>query len=176
MQNHCEENFYRCRGFCQAVEIKHPKLCGRQGWANSHCIVHLKLLKVMATRIQKPAHRVCGIKSRAATRRQSAALKPTAFRFFAKGANWIPCDSFTSWITLEILVVLRCRCGGGQHQHPAFLGGGYEDDALFDACDEMGICVWMDFLNLPARRIRPLTGSLWKMCVTSGHAIILRRL
>ena len=27
-----------------------------------------------------------------------------------------------------------------------FWGGGYyEDDALFDACDEMGICVWLDF-------------------------------
>jgi beta-mannosidase len=24
-------------------------------------------------------------------------------------------------------------------------GGAYEDDELFDLCDEVGLCVWMDF-------------------------------
>ncbi len=66
--------------------------------------------------------------------------------FFAKGANWIPADPFPNRVSTEKLrryvadaVAVNMNC-------LRFWGGGYyEDDALFDACDEMGICVWMDF-------------------------------
>ena len=73
-------------------------------------------------------------------------LKPTAFRFFAKGGNWIPCDSFTSRVTPEILRRYVADAAAVNMNFLRFWGGGYyEDDALFDACDELGICVWLDF-------------------------------
>ena len=66
--------------------------------------------------------------------------------FFAKGANWIPGDPFPNrispgklrrYVADAVAVNMNCL---------RFWGGGYyEDDALFDACDELGICVWMDF-------------------------------
>ncbi len=66
--------------------------------------------------------------------------------FFAKGANWIPADPFPNRVSTGKLrryvadaVAVNMNC-------LRFWGGGYyEDDALFDACDEMGICVWLDF-------------------------------
>ncbi|MGH7975964.1 MAG: glycoside hydrolase family 2 protein, partial [Limisphaerales bacterium] len=66
--------------------------------------------------------------------------------FFAKGANWIPCDSFTSRVTPEILRRYVADAAAVNMNFLRFWGGGYYgDDALFDACDEMGICVWLDF-------------------------------
>jgi beta-mannosidase len=65
--------------------------------------------------------------------------------FFSKGANWIPCDSFTSRVTPDILRRYVADAAAVNINTLRFWGGGYyEDDALFDACDEMGICVWLD--------------------------------
>jgi beta-mannosidase len=66
--------------------------------------------------------------------------------FFAKGANWIPADSFATRVTPEKL--RRCVADAVAVNMNAlrFWGGGYyEEDALYDACDEAGICVWLDF-------------------------------
>ena len=65
--------------------------------------------------------------------------------FFAKGGNWIPADSFATRMTpqrsrclVEDAVAANMNC-------LRFWGGGYyEDDALFNACDELGVCVWLD--------------------------------
>ena len=35
---------------------------------------------------------------------------------------------------------------------------------LFDACDEMGICVWFDFKFALRRYIRHLMTNSWKTC------------
>jgi beta-mannosidase len=66
--------------------------------------------------------------------------------FFAKGGNWIPCDSFNNRVTPEILRRYIADAAAVNMNSLRFWGGGfYEDDALFDACDEAGICVWLDF-------------------------------
>jgi beta-mannosidase len=66
--------------------------------------------------------------------------------FFAKGANWIPADSFANRVTRPILRRYVADAVAANMNCLRFWGGGYyEDDALFDLCDEMGICVWMDY-------------------------------
>ncbi|HTV63867.1 MAG TPA: glycoside hydrolase family 2 protein, partial [Verrucomicrobiae bacterium] len=66
--------------------------------------------------------------------------------YFSKGGNWIPCDSFTSRVTPEILRRYVADAAAVNMNTLRFWGGGYyEDDALFDACDELGICIWLDF-------------------------------
>ena len=66
--------------------------------------------------------------------------------FFARGANWIPCDSFSNRVTPEILRRYVQDAAAVNMNTLRFWGGGYyEDDALFDACDEAGICIWLDF-------------------------------
>ena len=66
--------------------------------------------------------------------------------FFAKGANWIPADAFPNRLTKEKLRHYMADAAAANMNTLRFWGGGYyEDDALFDACDEFGICVWLDF-------------------------------
>ena len=66
--------------------------------------------------------------------------------FFAKGANWIPSDSFAARVTTEKLRRYVADAAAVNMNMLRFWGGGYyEEDALYDACDEMGICVWLDF-------------------------------
>ena len=66
--------------------------------------------------------------------------------FFAKGANWIPADSFAPRITPEKLRRYVADAAAVNMNMLRCWGGGYyEEDALYDACDEMGICIWLDF-------------------------------
>jgi len=66
--------------------------------------------------------------------------------FFAKGANCIPLDMFPSRVTKDQMRRHVADAVAVNMNSLRFWGGGcYEDDALFDACDELGVCVWMDF-------------------------------
>ena len=66
---------------------------------------------------------------------------------FAKGANWIPIDSFiprgkkrglyqSNLVNTKEANMNMIRVWGG---------GIYEDDLFYDLCDELGILVWQDF-------------------------------
>jgi len=66
--------------------------------------------------------------------------------FFAKGANWIPADAFPNRLSKDRLRRYVADAAAVNMNTLRFWGGGYyEDDELFDACDELGICVWLDF-------------------------------
>lgn len=66
--------------------------------------------------------------------------------FFAKGANWIPSDSFAPRVTPERLHQYVADAAAVNMNMLRCWGGGYyEEDALYDACDERGICIWIDF-------------------------------
>ena len=66
--------------------------------------------------------------------------------FFAKGSNWIPPDALYSRITPALLRRYVADAVAVNMNMLRFWGGGYyEDDALFDACDEAGLLVWLDF-------------------------------
>lgn len=68
-------------------------------------------------------------------------------RFFAKGANWIPEDVFQTRVTNEIY---EKQLQSVQEAHMNMIrvwgGGIYEEDYFYDLCDELGICVWQDFM------------------------------
>lgn len=66
---------------------------------------------------------------------------------FAKGANWIPTDSFVGAIPDEQyarLLVLARDC----HMNMLRIWGGgiYEHDIFYDLCDRLGILIWQDFM------------------------------
>ncbi|MEA3326845.1 MAG: glycoside hydrolase family 2 protein [Chloroflexota bacterium] len=66
---------------------------------------------------------------------------------FAKGANWIPADSFPTRITLEDLDQLLSDAAKAHHNMIRVWGGGfYESDEFYDLCDKYGILVWQDFI------------------------------
>lgn len=68
-------------------------------------------------------------------------------RVFARGVNWIPDDVFPSRVTPERY---RTRLGQAADANVDLVriwgGGIYEDEAFYDACDELGLMVWQDFL------------------------------
>lgn len=66
---------------------------------------------------------------------------------FAKGANWIPADSFPTRITGEHLEGL-VRSAAETHQNMLRVWGGgfYEEERFYELCDRFGILVWQDFI------------------------------
>lgn len=67
--------------------------------------------------------------------------------FFAKGANWIPADTFDAAVTDDILRDLLQSAADAHLNFIRVWGGGvYERDEFYSLCDELGLCVWQDFM------------------------------
>ncbi|NMC05083.1 MAG: glycoside hydrolase family 2 protein [Candidatus Lokiarchaeota archaeon] len=66
---------------------------------------------------------------------------------FAKGANWVPVDSFIP--RGKRLGLYEMLLNDAKEANMNFLrvwgGGIYEDDVFYDTCDELGILTWQDF-------------------------------
>lgn len=65
---------------------------------------------------------------------------------FVGGSCWIPASNHLSSLTQndyhDWIQLLR---DGNQNMIRVWGGGIYEDDAFYDACDELGVLVWQDF-------------------------------
>lgn len=67
--------------------------------------------------------------------------------FFAKGANWIPADTFVTSITPDHYArLLQDTAAANMNMLRVWGGGIYEPDLFYDLCDELGICLWHDFM------------------------------
>jgi beta-mannosidase len=67
--------------------------------------------------------------------------------FFAKGANWIPADAIlTRFETRDYRRILGDAAAAHMNMLRVWGGGIYEEDLFYDLCDELGICVWQDFM------------------------------
>lgn len=74
---------------------------------------------------------------------------------FCGGSNWIPADNFIPKISRQrYRDWIKLMVDGNQAMVRIWGGGIFEESALYEACDEMGILVWQDFLfgcgNYPA--------------------------
>lgn len=66
---------------------------------------------------------------------------------FARGVNWIPDDALPVRVTPErYRQRLEQAVGAGVNLVRVWGGGLYEDRAFYQACDELGLMVWQDFL------------------------------
>jgi beta-mannosidase len=65
----------------------------------------------------------------------------------AKGANWIPADSFPTRITDSSLEgLIRSAAETHQNMLRVWGGGFYEEERFYDLCDKYGILVWQEFI------------------------------
>ncbi|MFO8018972.1 MAG: glycoside hydrolase family 2 protein [Promethearchaeia archaeon] len=66
---------------------------------------------------------------------------------FAKGANWVPIDSFIPRGKKLGLYEMNISYAKEANMNMLRVWGGgiYEDDAFYDLCDQHGILVWQDF-------------------------------
>ncbi|KAI9648668.1 Beta-mannosidase B [Ciborinia camelliae] len=74
---------------------------------------------------------------------------------FCGGSNWIPADNFIPRISKEkYRDWVKLVADGNQFMIRVWGGGIFEEQAFYDACDELGILVWQDFMfgcgNYPA--------------------------
>jgi beta-mannosidase len=67
--------------------------------------------------------------------------------FFAKGANWIPADSFPPRVNhSDYQRLLGDARDANMNMLRVWGGGIYEADAFYQLCDQYGLCVWQDFM------------------------------
>ncbi len=66
---------------------------------------------------------------------------------FAKGADWIPTDSFITRTTKEdVEFYITSAKQANMNMLRVWGGGMYENDDFYDLCDQYGILVWQDFI------------------------------
>jgi len=66
---------------------------------------------------------------------------------FAKGANWIPADSFPTRITRErYRQLIESARDANMNMLRVWGGGIYESDDFYELCDEMGVMLWQEFM------------------------------
>ncbi len=65
---------------------------------------------------------------------------------FVRGANWIPCDAFESRQEAKLRGLLESAAAANMNMVRVWGGGQYEREAFYDACDELGLLVWQDFM------------------------------
>ncbi|WP_039944268.1 beta-mannosidase [Thermicanus aegyptius] len=66
---------------------------------------------------------------------------------FAKGANWVPIDSFPASVPdTRYRALLRLVKEGNMNMLRVWGGGMYEKDLFYEECDRLGILVWQDFM------------------------------
>jgi len=64
---------------------------------------------------------------------------------FAKGANWIPNDSFPTRGLDHVNFLVESARRANMNMLRVWGGGAFESEAFYDACDRLGILVWQDF-------------------------------
>ncbi len=132
-----------------SLHIGQPKLWWPAGMgAQPLYTVEVKLLDAKGKVIDRTSRRIGlrTIKLLEPDDQRSLRLEANGIPFFAKGANYIPADAFANRVTPEILRRYVEDAVAVNMNTLRFWGGGYyEDEALFNACDELGICVWLDF-------------------------------
>ena len=66
---------------------------------------------------------------------------------FARGANWLPASMFVGSVAATWHYDLVQRAREGNLTMLRVWGGGiYEQDSFYQACDELGVLVWQDFM------------------------------
>jgi len=88
--------------------------------------------------VQSPVHAEAGL---------SFCFEVNGREIFIGGANWIPDDSLLERITPERYRERVAQAASANMNMLRVWGGGiYEDESFYDACDELGVLVWQDFL------------------------------
>ncbi|OCA87843.1 beta-mannosidase [Bacillus sp. FJAT-27225] len=68
-------------------------------------------------------------------------------KIFAKGANWIPIDSFIGAVPdSRYQHLIRMARDANMNMLRVWGGGIYERDVFYDECNRLGILVWQDFM------------------------------
>ena len=102
-------------------------------------------------------------------------LRVNGKEIFARGASWIPSDMFAPRESREHIRDLIAQAAGANFNFLRVWGGGYyPGEDFFDACDENGLLVWMDFAF--ACKGYPIGNPGWADNVRHEVVDVVRRL
>lgn len=134
------------------IQVENPKLW----WCNG--LGEQPLYRLNVAVIEKQGNRVIdsvekSFGLRTITLDRTPGRRGTAFRFvingtpvFARGADWIPGDSFVTRSGAEdIRFYIESAKWANMNMLRVWGGGYYESDEFYNACDKNGILVWQDF-------------------------------
>jgi beta-mannosidase len=133
------------------IEIQNPELW----WTNGEGDQNLYLLKIKilddANNVIDEVNKKVGIRTVELLHKENSI---NVFKFkindkiiFAKGANWIPSDSFLPRITdSKYFSLLKVAKDANMNIIRVWGGGIYENDKFYEICDELGLMVWQDFM------------------------------
>jgi beta-mannosidase len=131
-------------------KIENPKLWWTNGLGEAH-LYNIKGKLEIGKRITEKSERI-GIRTLELIRDKDA--NGTSFYFklngvpvFMKGANYIPNDIFAARVTDEMYRKVVHTSKISNFNMLRIWGGGiYENNQLYDLCDENGILIWQDFM------------------------------
>lgn len=133
------------------IVVEHPQLW----WPNGYGAQPLYQLAVTLTDGDKALdswQRRIGLRTLTMARDkdewgESFTLEVNGVKAFSMGADYIPEDNILSRVTPERTRRLLEDCKLANYNSIRVWGGGYyPDDWFYDACDELGLVVWQDFM------------------------------
>lgn len=131
-------------------KIENPKLWWTNGLGEAH-LYNIKGQLLIGKRITEKSARI-GIRTLELVRDKDKNGTSFYFRLngvpvFMKGANYIPNDIFEARVTDEMYRnVIHTAKISNLNMLRIWGGGIYENDKMYDLCDENGILIWQDFM------------------------------
>ena len=135
----------------QEVLVEHPQLWWPHGYGEQP-LYTVKVTLYAGDRELDSWQRRIGLRTMTIAREkdqygESFAHEVNGVRIFAMGADYIPEDNILSRVTPERTRKLLEQCVAANFNCVRVWGGGtYPSDAFYDACDELGLMVWQDFM------------------------------
>ncbi len=133
-----------------SCEIPSPRLWWPRGMGQQH-LYELQGILTSGHREEKIRRRV-GLRTLSLVQEPDSAgvsfyFTVNGVTLFAKGANYVPMDSFLPRATSEEYRQMISSVARANMNMLRVWGGGiYENDGFYDLCDEAGILVWQDFM------------------------------
>lgn len=133
-----------------AFDISEPKLWWPAGMGDQHlyevtfAVEGIKTADIQTKRI---GVRQFDVVNEPDEHGQSFYFKVNGKPFFAKGANYIPSDSFLDRVTPEkYQQIFEDAVAANMNMLRVWGGGVYENDIFYELADEYGIVIWQDFM------------------------------
>jgi beta-mannosidase len=132
------------------IEVKNPQLW----WPNGYGKQNLYQLEVtlengtstLDTRKYQIGLRTIKLKQEPDEWGESFTFVINGVPVFAKGADWIPADSFPTRIAdTQLEYLIKSAADAHMNMLRVWGGGLYEGESFYDLCDRYGILIWQDF-------------------------------
>jgi beta-mannosidase len=116
-------------------------------WPHTHGNSALYTFRLLFDDAELDARRVGfrSVESPGAVETDGVDLRLNGVPVFARGAVWTPVDP-VGYSSGDVHAAVACARDAGMNMLRLPGTGVYEDDAFYDACDELGVLLWQDFM------------------------------